>query len=92
MAVIQRRMPGARMGREGAVYSQQFVINTSASNDCDLGFQGIHNFNPAFTSAPRVISAVATDTSAAVQATATAIAVTVCASKATTVRVTIVPQ
>lgn len=91
MAIIQRRIPGARMGREGAAYTEQYILTTTVNPACSLGYRATHTFSPPFYTAPSIVSASAVRGGAVVETTITATTLTVCANAATTVRVTIVP-
>lgn len=92
MAYVQRRFPGARMGREGASYTEQYIVTCDVAGGCSDGsFLGATLFDIPFRTEPRVVEVKPLNTDAVVSVTTSTVRISACASRACDVRVSIVP-
>lgn len=92
MYYMQRRLPGARMGREGNAYTEQYIVNCDVAGGCSLGFLGATEFDFPFRSPPQVAEVKPLRSGVTVSVSVSTSRISVCASNACQVRVSIVPK
>jgi hypothetical protein len=90
-ALIQRRMTGVVMGRDGTGTTRQFVVTPTESGHT-LGYYGEISFLDVYTTPPRIAAVEPLTPGTTAYATTTTTGIQVQASTAGQVRVTIVPS